>query len=130
MMYYLRAAELNWDTLVQLGIKLGAIAINSEGAVVATGGGAWDYIGKIYKPTGEVYEDGSPVTSPITDAQGNPWLHANLLSPVDLRAVAEELAVTDQEVAQALADLGMYFVTDVDGVVTAPVAPHRVFFGG
>lgn len=126
--YYLRAVPATWSTLLTLGERLGAIQ-TIEGATHATDGGAWDYIGEIHRPTGAVDEEGLPVLAPVTDAGGAVYLHANLLTPLDLRAAAEALAPADPDIAQALATLGAFFVTDATGQAVAPAAPHRVFFG-
>jgi hypothetical protein len=93
----------------------------------ATEGGAWDFIGPIHRPTGEVDDEGVPLTEPLTDPEGNVYWHANLLTPIDLRARAEALAAERPEVAAALADVARFFPVDENGQPRAPSNPYRVF---
>lgn len=96
----------------------------------ATNGGCYDLIGTIHKPTGETVETEfgpQPVMVPRCDADGNPYVHANLITPVNLREAAEFLAEAWPEMAMEMADLSKYFVTDADGNAVAPAQPHRVF---
>jgi hypothetical protein len=90
-------------------------------------GGAWDFIGPIHRPTGEVDDEGVPLTEPLTDPEGNVYWHANLLTPIDLRARAEVLAAERPEVAAALADMARFFPVDNNGQPRAPSNPYRVF---
>ena len=98
--------------------------------VVATNGGCYDLIGTTHKPTGEIVETEfgpQPVMVPRCDPDGNPYVHANLITPVNLREAAEALAAARPEIAAGLADLSKYFVTAADGNAVAPTQPHRVF---
>jgi len=96
----------------------------------ATNGGCYDLIGTIHKPTGETVETEfgpQPVMVPRCDPDGNPYVHANLITTKNLREAAEALAAARPEIAAGLADLSKYFVTDADGNAVAPAQPHRVF---
>lgn len=110
--YFLRTTDANWPTLISLGVQLGVIAQDGD-EVSAIDGGQWDYIGQIVR-------DGSPVT----DGNGNVYLHANLRTKADLRALAE----SNPAMAGALANLSLYFVTDENGQPKRPENPARVFF--
>ncbi len=121
--YYLRT--INYPQLLEMGVKLGVLAIAYEaydeeglpigdGTVYATDCGCLDYIGEISKD--EVV---------ITNPDGIPYIHANLITPYDIRALAE--ASTDPEIQAALSDIADWFVVDAEGNATAPNHPHRVF---
>jgi hypothetical protein len=73
-----------------------------------------DYIGEITRD-----ED------VIVNGDGVPYIHANLITPHDLRALA--IASTDPEIQAALADIAGWFVVDDEGNAVAPAQPHRVF---
>lgn len=126
--YYLRTIPADYEQMIALGVTLDAIQINDE--VISAPGGCWDYIGPIYVPTGETIQTEfgpQPVMVPRCDPDGNPYVHANLITPVNLREAAEALAAARPEIAAGLADLSKYFVTDADGNAVAPAQPHRVF---
>ena len=121
--YYLRT--IDYPQLLEMGVKLGVLAIAYEaydeeglpigdGAVYATDCGCLDYIGEISKD--EVV---------ITNPDGIPYIHANLITPHDIRALAE--ASTDPEIQAALTDIAGWFVVDADGNATIPDHPHRIF---
>lgn len=127
--YYLRCIAADYDNMIQLGVLLGALQV-TDGIVTATNGGCYDLVGTIHKPTGETVETefgSQPVMVPRCDPDGNPYVHANLITPVNLREAAEALAAARPEIAAGLADLSKYFVTDADGNAVAPAQPHRVF---
>ena len=121
--YFLRT--VNYPQLLDMGVKLGVLAITyeaydeegvpvGEGTVCATDCGCLDYIGKISKD--EVV---------IVNPDGIPYLHANLITPHDLRALA--MASTDPEIQAAMADIAEWFAIDAEGNPVAPNNPHRVF---
>jgi hypothetical protein len=121
--YYLRT--IDYPQLLEMGVKLGVLAIAYEaydeeglpigdGAVYATDCGCLDYIGEISKD--EVV---------ITNPDGIPYIHANLITPHDIKALAE--ASTDPEIQAALTDIAGWFVVDAEGNATAPNHPHRIF---
>jgi hypothetical protein len=136
--YYLRTVD--YPTLLELGRKLGVITLHYEtydeegagigeptvnavifdsaGALVYSG--AYQYLGVLYHPA---VDDAEPL--PITDPDGIPYIHANLRTTADLRALAE--ASTDPEVQAALVSLGNFFVTDGEGNAVAPALPYNVF---
>jgi hypothetical protein len=143
--YYLRT--IDYPQLLEMGVKLGVLAIAYEayedqeqevdgmtvivkvpigdGTVYATDCGCLDYIGIIERPTGDTDEDGLPVTTPIVNPDGVPYLHANLITPHDIRALAE--ASDDPEIQEALADIGDWFIVDEEGNAVPPNNPHRIF---
>ena len=126
--YFLRTIPADYEQMIALGVTLGAIKITDE--VISAPGGCWDYIGPIYVPTGEVVQTEfgpQPVMVPRCDPDGNPYVHANLITTKNLREAAEALAAARPEIAAGLADLSKYFVTDADGNAVAPAQPHRVF---
>ena len=132
--YYLRT--IDYPQLLEMGVKLGVLAIAYEaydeeglpigdGTVYATDCGYLDYIGIIERPTGDTDEDGLPVTTPIVNPDGIPYIHANLITPHDIKALAE--ASTDPEIQAALTDIAGWFVVDAEGNATIPNHPHRIF---
>jgi hypothetical protein len=84
------------------------------GTPIATDCGYLDYIG-------EITRDEEVITNP----DGIPYIHANLITPHDLRALA--IASTDPEIQAALADIAAWFVVDSEGNAVAPNQPHRIF---
>ena len=121
--YYLRT--IDYPQLLEMGVKLGVLAIAYEaydeeglpigdGAVYASDCGCLDYIGEISKDE-EV----------IVNPDGIPYIHANLITPHDIKALAE--ASTDPEIQAALSDIAGWFVVDAEGNATIPNHPHRVF---
>jgi hypothetical protein len=132
--YYLRT--IDYPQLLEMGVKLGVLAIAYEaydeeglpigdGTVYATDCGCLDYIGIIERPTGDTDEEGLPVTTPIVNPDGIPYIHANLITPHDIKALAE--ASTDPEIQAALSDIAGWFVVDAEGNATIPNHPHRIF---
>jgi len=137
--YYIRCIAEDWNTLLHLGEKLGAIRLYyetdeecnpiGEPSISATQGGAWDYIGQIFEPTGEVDSEGKEVMASIKDEHGNDYLHANLITPIALGETALTVRGTDEEVAEGLANLAKFFLLDEQGNARAPANPVRVFAG-
>jgi len=121
--YYLRT--IDYPQLLDFGARLGVIAMTYEAydeeglpigepTISATDCGYLDYIG-------EITRDEEVITNP----DGIPYIHANLITPHDLRALA--IASTDPEIQAALADIAGWFVVDEQGNVVAPAQPYRVF---
>lgn len=145
--YYIRTLPTDWPTLLKLGEKLGAITLSyetgqqtdkygnvttvnvGEPTVSATEGGAWDYIGEIQEPTGELDEEGNQLTATVTDVNGIAYWHANLITPLALGELAASMQGTDAEVAEGLANLAKFFLLDAQGNARAPSKPTRVFAG-
>ena len=123
--YYLRTVE--YPTLLDLGCKLGVITLQTEGEEVTvnavifdTAGalvysGAYQYLGELTNAEGEI----------IVNPDGVPYIHANLRTTADLKALAE--ASTDTEVQAALVSLGSFFVTNAEGQAVAPAHPYNVW---
>ena len=123
--YYLRTVD--YPTLLQLGVKLGVITLHTEGDQVTVNAvifddagalvysGAYQYIGELLNAEGAI----------IVNPAGVPYIHANLRTTADLRALA--MASTDPEVQAALLSLGSFFVTDAEGKAVAPALPYNVW---
>lgn len=144
--YFIRCIQADYSRLLTLGEKLGAINLtytefvestDENGVVTSTPtgtpqvaaleGGAWDYIGHIPQ-AGLVDSQGEPVYKPIADASGNPYVHVNLVTPLDLGNAAAALSDVDEDVNKAWRqDMGKLFMLDAQGNARAPSAPHRVF---
>ena len=132
--YYVRALPADWPALIALGERLGVLSVYTDetGAetVSAKGPGCWDFIGVLYRPTGNTIttdEGDTPEMAPVTDAAGVPYWHANLRTVVDLGARARELAPSDPAIAAAMAQLTRFFLLDADGNPRQPSAPARMF---
>ena len=128
--YYIRCKQSDWSELLTLGEKLGAVKVTDDG-VFATNGGAWDFIGEIHKPTGNTLtdDDGNqyPEIAPVLDPDGNPYWHANLITPLALGELAISMQGDNPDIAAALAELGRFFLLDAEGNARLPTQPHRVW---
>jgi hypothetical protein len=122
--YYLRTTEPLWPVLLDLGVRLGAIKLDEDGKPYAVSG-AFDFIGPIYEPTGDVIDE-QPVMEPLRSPSGDIYWHANLRTDLDLREL--QAASDDAEITSA--DLSMFFVADETGELKAPDHPRRVFLPG
>ena len=123
--YFLRTVD--YPTLLQLGVKLGVITLHTEGDQVTVNAvifddagalvysGAYQYLGELTNAEGEI----------IVNPEGVPYIHANLRTTADLRALA--MASTDPEVQAALLSLGSFFVTNAEGKAVAPALPYNVW---
>ncbi len=146
MIYYIRAIKQDWPTVESLTEALGVATRNPEtGELVGQG---WVFIGPVMKPTGQfvevatdpelsVDESGNAtlittqtieLTAPVCDANGNEYVHANLVYDGSLRELAESKAAEHPELAAALAEVPRYFVTDTEGNPVVPQNPARVIF--
>ena len=128
MDYFLRFTESDLPAVRQLGILLGELHDTDDGSLVGNG---FVLIGHLTKPTGETVTDefGNVIElrRVITDPNGNPYIHANLRTNQDLRAVAELLAAEHPEMAEALSNLGRFFLLDENGQPRTPKQPQVVF---
>lgn len=112
--YYLRCKEGDIEQLITLATVLGVIEIK-DGAVVALQNGMWDYIG--YK-----YVEGEPASF-----EGEPYVHINVRTPINVKEVATALAASNPAVAAGLASIPRFFIVDAEGNATAPEYPLRVW---
>ena len=112
--YYLRCRQSQYATLVDRGVRMGAIT-EDNGVVSPVGPGAWDYVGT--KPT----EDG-PLGGEL-----DPYIHVNFRTTNNLRKLAAEAAETDPDIAAGISEIAAYFIVDAEGNATAPEFPMRVF---
>jgi hypothetical protein len=109
--YFLRFIESDLPEVRILGILLGELHDTEDDSLVGNG---FVMVGHLYEPTGETTtdEDGNVINLQrvIADPDGNPYIHANLRTNQDLRAVAEQLAADSPQMAAALANLGRFFL--------------------
>lgn len=113
--YFLRCRESRYQTLLDRGQRMGVIRIDG-GQVAPIGEGVWDYVGK------KLLGDGSCLGDP------DPYIHINFRTEHDLRQKAMEAAQAgDADIAQGLAEISSYFITDADGNVVPPAFPMKVF---
>lgn len=121
--YFLRTTD--YPMLLELGQKLGVITLHYEAydedgngigePAVQAVDGAYVYLGELPNPEGEI----------IVNGDGVPYIHANLRTTADLRALA--MASTDPDVQAALVSLGNFFVTGAEGNAVAPALPYNVW---
>jgi hypothetical protein len=139
--YFLRFTEADLPAVRALGILLGELHDTEDDSLV---GNSFVMVGHLYEPTGETTtdEEGNVIKLQrvITDPDGNPYIHANLRTNQDLRAVAEQLAADNPQMAEALSDLGRFFLLHEQdvfddegnliasaGLARAPKNQQRVF---
>lgn len=127
--YYIRCRAAEVAQLYALAQALGVLTQGEDGAhsVAAPHTGAWDEIGPIQRPTGELDASDNHITAPVTDPEGQPYWHANLRIDADLADIAQALAPTSPAIAAGLSDLARWFVVGADGRATAPKQPARVW---
>lgn len=113
--YYLRCRQSQYATLVDRGIRMGAIT-EDNGVVSPVGPGAWDYIGT------KTHEDGS-----LSGGALDPFIHVNFRTTNNLRQLAMTAAETDPDIAAGLSEIAAYFIVDAEGNATAPEFPMRIF---
>lgn len=119
--YYLRCRQSHYATLVDRGIRMGAI-LNEEGVIGPVGSGAWDYIGLKYPPVAEGEPQGEP-----SGGAADPYVHVNFRTTHSLRDLAVAAASTDPDIASGMAEIASYFIVDAEGNAAAPEFPLRVF---
>lgn len=141
MDYFLRFIESDKPAVRALGILLGELHNTDDDSFV---GNRFVLIGHLYAPTGEtiVDDDGNTIElrEVIKDPNGQPYIHANLRTNQNLRAVAESTAVSHPELGAALSNLGRFFlIHEADvfddegnliaaaGSARAPKHPQNVF---
>ncbi len=129
--YFVRCVESDVPALYALAGALGVlqpVPDTDAHTVAPPHSGAWDVVGPIYRPTGEMLDVGgieSPVTAPICSPDGQPYWHANLRIDASLMDLAQ--ASDDPAVQAGLGDLARWFVVGADGMATAPQQPARVW---
>jgi hypothetical protein len=117
--YFLRCKQADMQTLIALGITLGALVQHpgedgQPDTITATQGGCWDVIGPIYRCTGELDDEDIPLTAPVLDGAGMPWWHANLTTASDLAVQIDP------------ADWPRWFLVDDAAQITHPRTPQRL----
>jgi len=113
--YYLRCRQSRYPTLVDRGVRMGAIR-QENGVISSVGPGAWDYVGK------KTLEDGT-----LAGGAKDPFIHVNFRTEADLKKLAMIAAQTDLDIAAGLGEIASYFIVDAEGKATAPAFPMRVF---
>jgi hypothetical protein len=124
--YFLRCAETDKALLYALAVKLGVLTKTEEGYSEVDC--AWDEVGYIYEPTGEVVDD-TPVMAVKANKDGVAYWHVNLVVTKSLGDLAEAVyaKTQDKTLGAALADMGRFFIVGEDGRPVQPHAPARVF---
>lgn len=127
--YYIRCRAAEVAQLYALALSLGVLSQAKDGSysIAAPHTGAWDEVGPINRPTGDVDAQGHAITSPLLDDAGAPYWHANLRINASLADIAHAKAATSPAIAAGLANLARWFVVGVDGKATAPKQPERVW---
>jgi hypothetical protein len=128
--YYLRSTTTDWPELLNLGVLLGEITIGEDGNPYGPGFVVVNHNGYVYKPTGEtaiVEDETVELTAPVLGPDGLPYMHANLRTSQNLGEKAAELAESHPELAEALSNLGKYFLIDEEGKPRTPANPAWVF---
>lgn len=136
--YYIRVLPANYDKLLQLGETLGILKVyedlETNQKIVSVTDGSWDYIGEIYRPTGEFTQDDEgnqiAVQDSIKDSEtGIPYIHINLRTTIDILSLAQEKALDNTDIQEALNSIGSFFVTEHGtNKPKIPNRPARVFF--
>lgn len=130
--YYMRATSR--EELVAIGVDLDLLIDDVDGTRAASAEIVWDEIGTIYAPTGELDEEGVPLTAPVTDEHGNVYWHANLYMPHDLTALAQAKAAEyagtarGERIVASLTNSASYFPLDELGRPRKPNRPARVLW--
>jgi hypothetical protein len=128
--YYLRSTTTDWPELLNLGVLLGEITIGEDGNPYGPSFVVVNHNGYVYKPTGEtaiVEGETVELTAPVLGPDGLPYMHANLRTNQNLGEKAAELAESHPELAEALSNLGKYFLIDEEGKPRTPANPAWVF---
>lgn len=113
--YFLRCKETDLAELAYLAESLGVVH-SVDGVLMGKGMTTWDYVGYKTNEQGEIVKQ-----------DGVPLVHINVRTPINVREKAEELAVSNPSIAQALSEIPRFFITDTEGNATAPEFPMRVF---
>ena len=136
--HFPRCKESDFPELVALGRMLGIIDAyhdldTNETRIYGINGCDWDLVfgtGKLYKGTGIFTDvDGMSVEQKtlIVDEDGLPYIHVNVNVRFDLGDKVRELAASKPELAQALSNLGKYFLLDAEGKPRRPANPQCSF---
>lgn len=124
-LYALRCLETDLPELIENATLLGVIEL-IDGKPFEKNGGCWDHIG--YKLVGDPPSEGGKDTrSYLADSKGVKYVHINVTSPLDVDAIARELAGQYPKITAALGDPSRFFVTDGNGAAKDPEFPMRVF---
>ena len=123
--YHFKCLETDYANLVIFLTTLGLLR-TVKGVLGMTDGGCWDYLGYIAKPTAVVV-GGVTVFDPPLNSASVKWVHVNIITPTDLKALAVTLAATKPVVATALANFGKYILLDGGDNPRKALTPARVF---
>lgn len=141
--YYIRILPDDYTKLISLGEKIGLLIkhqIENDDSpltyqeFIEVKDGSWDYIGEIYRPTGEYTQDefGNqiPVQELIKDPEtGIPYIHVNIRTSHDIMKMAIDASENYEEVQEALNTISRFFVTEPGtNIPKIPNQPARVFF--
>lgn len=123
--YFLKFPETQYDKVFRLAKALDLVK-KVDGIVTAKKDGTWLELG--YKLVGPTPLPGQPDTrTPAVNGNGVPFFHVNLRTKVNVRNAATELAATDPEMADALANANKYFLLNGQGKTKVPEYPIGVF---
>lgn len=123
--YALRCIETDYPQLLMLATALGVIEM-VDGKPQEKNGGIWDYIG--HKLFGDVPAEGKVDTRTLVVNENNiPYVHINVRTPINVREVAEAMALANPAIAGALSQIPRFFIVDAEGNATLPSVPLRVF---
>lgn len=132
--YFLRCKQSDYAELITLGKMLGVIDEvadeSGDSRVVGVNACDWDYRGELWEDDGTTSViDGVTVNNKrlIVDENGISYLHINILTRFDLGDKARAMAVDHPELAQALSNLGKFFLLDANGKIRPPNAPQCSF---
>ncbi len=124
--YYLRCRVSKLPILIDRGKRMGVIH-DVDGVIMPVGLGLWRDIGVVNEPFLEG-EDPETTIKPPRGGIDDPWYHINFRTEHDLRERAIAAAQAgDTDIANGLAEIAAYFITDAEGNVATPDFPIEVF---
>jgi len=129
--YFPKAIKQDWPLVIEALQILGMLDADEHMTEECA---AWVIVGAYPVPTGETRTDPETgqavaVTAPLTDENGNEYVHGNLTTTVDIFARAQEMAAEYPLLAEALSNLPRFIVVDADGKPKRPSRPMNVRAG-